>query len=111
MGKISFYRGDTVVLNFAFANTDLTGATVYFTAKTAVDNDLSDSSAVAQETVTDHTDPTNGITQITLEPVQTTVIDPGKYGYDIQLKTADGIVSTVEVGEVIVKGDYTRRSS
>jgi hypothetical protein len=84
---------------------------VYFTAKSAVDDDAADSSAVLAKTVTSHTDPTAGETTVTLAAADTTTVTPGTYGYDVQLKTAAGVVSTVEVGKLIVKGDYTRRTT
>ncbi len=111
MAKIKFYRGDTVNINLTFTGVDLTGATVYFTAKSEVDNVSDDSSAVVKKSTTTHTDPTNGKTTIKLDPSDTTTITPDNYLYDIQLKTSAGDITTTEVGKLEVLGDITRRTS
>jgi hypothetical protein len=109
--KIQFYRGDTVNINLSLSGTDLTGATIYFTAKSVVDDDATDSAAVIKKDVTSHTDATAGQTTIALTSTDTNSVDPGIYGYDIQLKNSDDAISTLEVGQLKVLGDYTRRTS
>lgn len=109
MSKITFYRGDTATINVALTDTDLTGGSVFFTAKEGVDNNLTDSSAVITKKVTSHTNPTAGETTITLTASDTNTITPGTYEYDIQIVLASGVVSTVQVGKLEVKGDVTRR--
>lgn len=106
--KLSFYRENTVNINLSFTGVDLTGATVYFTVKPTFDTDESDTSAIIKKDVTSHTDPTNGLTTISLLPADTNVT-PGKYGYDIKLKKATGEQTTVTVGQAIIKDAYTLR--
>ena len=111
MSKITFYRGDTATINVALTDTDLTGGSVFFTAKSEVDDSATDSTAVVTKKVTSHTDPTAGETTITLSASDTNGITPGIYEYDIQIVLASGVVSTVQVGKMEVKGDITRRTS
>lgn len=111
MSKITFYRGDTATINLALTDTDLTGGAVFFTAKSEIDNEATDSTAVVTKKVTSHSDPTNGTTVITLSAADTNGITPATYDYDIQIVLADGTVSTVQVGKLEVKGDVTRRTS
>lgn len=106
--KITFYRENTVTINLTFTDIDLTGATVYFTVKTAADTNSTDTTAVIKKDVTSHTDPTAGETQISLLPADTDVT-PAKYFYDIKLKTASGQQQTVAVGNCEVKTAYTNR--
>ena len=109
MSKITFYRGDTTTINVSLTDTDLTGGAVFFTAKSEIDDNATDSTAVVTKKVTSHTDPTAGETTITLNASDTNTIDPGTYDYDIQIVFASGVVSTVQVGKLEVKGDITRR--
>jgi len=111
MSKIKFYRGDTATINLALASTDLTGAAVFFTAKSGIDNDAADATAVVTKKVTTHTNPTAGETTITLSSSDTDGITPDTYDYDIQVVLASGVVSTVQVGKLEVKGDVTRRTA
>lgn len=106
-------RGDdttliTTVLDTDGTAKDITGYTVYFTAKPIPDTDVTDAEAVITKKVTSLADPTNGIVHIVLSAADTTVT-PGKYSYDYQLKDPSGkITSTIKsVMEVIA--DITRR--
>jgi len=81
--------GDSGVINLDF-NIDITGATVYFTAKSSID----DTSNALQKIITNHSDPTNGITAISLSSTDTDLA-AGAYVYDIQINLADGAVHTV----------------
>ena len=65
---------------------DITDWTIYFTAKINMNDP--DASAVISKTVTEHSEPTNGITLITLEPTDTD-IDAGNYYFDIGFKDDD----------------------
>lgn len=109
MAKLSIYRENTVNIPVTFTGVDLTGATVYFTVKSAPDADSADTTALIKKDVTVHTNPTAGQTTILLTPTDTDVT-PGDYGYDIKLKTAAGAETTVEVGKITVKGAYTNRA-
>lgn len=82
-------KGDSGAINLDF-NIDITGSTVYFTAKTSLD----DSESVIQKTVTTHSNPSEGITSITLTSSDTN-ISAGEYYFDIQINLADGNVHTV----------------
>lgn len=70
---------------------DLTDATVYFTAKSAYDNDVTDAAAVIKKDITVHSDPTAGITTLALSSDETS-ITPGEYLCDVQVKLVDGTV-------------------
>ena len=108
MDDIEFYKKNTVNINLSMTGVDLTGATIYFTVKEETDEVASDTSALIKKDVTDHTDPTHGITTIALTPSDTNVI-PGKYGYDIKLKKANGDQTTIKVGACNILDVYTNR--
>ncbi len=103
-------RGDSASIDFAIAGTDLTGATVYFTAKPALTDDATDTSAVITKEVTSHTDPTNGKTVIDLDPSDTNVT-PGIYYYDIQVKKASGAIVSIPARKLRIWADVTRRTT
>lgn len=107
-------RGDTSSINFSLADNgepvDLTDATVYFTAKPALTDDATDSTAVIAVEVTSHTDPTNGKTVIPLTATNTNVT-PGEYFYDIQVKAADGTITSIPTRKMRVDADVTRRTT
>lgn len=98
----------------------LVGATVYFTVKPVeFDSVQDDSTAIIEETVTTHVDPTNGITNIELSPTQTSYIlgvagnyiAPGtNYTYDIKVKEADGSIYKTVEGKCKIDGSPTNRS-
>jgi hypothetical protein len=96
----------------------LVGATVYFTAKPVeFDDTYSDNAATIRKDVTTHTDPTNGITTISLTPTDTeyqfggTVpIEPGDYTCDIRVKEASGAVYKTYEDELTIDGSPTNRS-
>ena len=106
--KLQTYRENSMTITLTFADVDLTGATVYFTVKSAADSDTTDSSALIKKDITSHTDAVNGLTEIALLPADTDIA-VGKYKYDIKLKKADGQQTTTQVGEFIVKEAITNR--
>lgn len=114
MGKcdLTIIRGDTEDIGFELKNdgvaVDLTGSSVYFTAKPALTADNDDNTAVIQVEVISHTDPTNGITVIPLTPSDTDVT-PGTYYYDIQIKSATGVITSIKHRQLEVIADVTRR--
>lgn len=114
MAKIDFeiIRGDTESLTVTFVRdgepVDLTGATVFFTAKPALTNDAGDTTAVIKTEVTDHTDPTEGETVIPLSSTLTNVT-PGTYYYDLQVKASNGDLLSIKPRQLKVVGDITRR--
>lgn len=112
----------TVTITDANGNAvDLTGATVYFTAKTAEsDTDATDTNAAIAKDVTVHVDENgdpsadSGITTIVLDADDTT-INPANYYYDITVKYAaiggaDPVVNTVVEGKLKIDGKPTNRS-
>ena len=54
---------------------DITGGTIYFTVKEELNDVPDDSGSVIAIDVTSHTDPTNGITQITIPATPFNLID------------------------------------
>lgn len=67
---------------------DITGYTYFFTVKR--NRNDSDANATILKTITSHTDPTNGITQITLLTSDTKGKAPGSYLYDyVECNTMD----------------------
>ena len=110
-GLSDFYRGDTrsITLTFTDKNSDpidLTGATLWFTVKSAVAD--ADADAVIQKKITDHTDPTNGISTVVISPEDTENLPIARYFYDFQLVDPNGNVSTVLEGTFKLKYDVTR---
>ena len=114
--KIKSFRGDNLIINLAFTDkktgavVDITGWTIFFTAKSVVDNDPTDAAAILKQTVTVHTDPTAGESQIAFTAAETNAIPvPISYLYDIQYKTATSVVKTILDGELHFSADITRR--
>lgn len=108
MASLTIYRGATYNEPLPLGM-DLTGATVYFTAKADFDNDETDSSAVISKDITSHTDPTGGTTTLLLTSDDTDVT-PGTYKCDVHVKTADGTVIVYEPEKLIIKPTVTLRS-
>lgn len=90
---------------------DLTGASVFFTVKkTEFDNDMTDASAVLAKTITTHSDPTNGVSVINIDPSDTLDLDPNiDYRYDIKVKIATGEIYKLDEGTFKVDGSPTNR--
>jgi hypothetical protein len=83
---------------------DITDYTFWLTLK-AQKHD-SDADAVVQKEVTNHTDPGNGETELTLTNGDTDTLD-GSYYYDIQEKTDTGIINTLLKGTCYFDTDTT----
>jgi hypothetical protein len=78
MTNLTIQKGNLYTATITFTDStgaayDLTGKTVFFTAKKKNDNLADDSLAVITEDITVHTDPTNGITTLSLSTTQTDV--------------------------------------
>lgn len=103
-----FIRGDSATINLTVTGIDLTGATVYFTARATLPTTAvaDDSDADISVAVTDHSDPTNGKTVIPLSATDTD-IDPGKYYYDIQIKNGSEVTS-IPTRRLEIISDTTR---
>lgn len=109
--KISLYRGDSKALTLTFTDEDdavvnITGGTVVFTVKHSKDD--ADSAAIMQKTVTSHTNPTGGVSKVSITGDDTKNITPGVYRYDIQLALTGGVKKTVAFGDFEVLADITR---
>ena len=82
---------------------NLTGRTVFFTVKRKNDYSDDDEDAVISKEVTEHTDPTNGKTAISLTATQTDVdrgiykADIRVYGEGLQRNTEQFYVEIIEV--------------
>lgn len=111
---IQIIRGDSVSIevdvNEGTTPVDVTGLTVFFTAKPALTDDITDSTAVITKTVTSIEDPVNGVIYIQLEPSDTNKT-PGIYYYDIQFKDVDGVITSIPSGILEIVPDVTRRTT
>ncbi len=113
-GISSFYRGDTKVFNFTFADStgtpiDISGYKLWVTMKSSI-TDLDDAASI-QKVITFPADADSvaGIGSITLSSVETSVT-PGTYYYDFQLVDESLIppsVTTVTSGRVSILQDIT----
>jgi len=115
MADLELKRGDDRTIQLTYKDSDgnaidITGYTVFFTVKSAIDNDTTDANAIISKTITSHSDPTNGITNIALTASDTNVT-PGIYTADIQIKTGGGSISSSDRFSVSITGDVTRRTT
>lgn len=67
---------------------DITGLTLFISVKALNDNKNDDSAAVISSEITDHSDPTNGVTAWPLTPTETSV-RLGRYKADVKVYTTD----------------------
>lgn len=93
----SIKRGDSFSANITIKDSedaamDLTGKTIFFTAKKWVED--TDSQAVIHEAIVDLATPTDGIITLTLTAVQTALIKPGVYWWDVQVVDGSSVLST-----------------
>lgn len=112
MASIQITRGNdrTLELNVTKDDVvyDITGWTLFFTVKSKICDD--DADAVITKTVTSHSDPTNGVTQVELTHDDTD-IDVGTYMYDIKTKDTDGKFSSSRVGTLEILDRVTQREA
>lgn len=113
--ELEIYRGDdhsfTInVTDSAGSAIDITGYTFYFTLKRDETDDLADSEALISKTITTHSDPTNGVTTISLSDSDTN-IPPAVYFYDFQMKDSSGNIYTIVRSTLTIKSDVTRRTT
>ena len=101
-------RGDGHTINVTFP-TDITGSTVFFTVNEESDP-ASDTTAAIKKENTVHTDALNGKTTFILAPEDTADMAPGVYFYDLQLKSAGGIISSIPKAKFVLESDITRRT-
>lgn len=81
---------------------------LYFTLKKYAWKLDADASIVKD--ITEHSDPTHGITTFTLTKSDTEELRSGVYVFDIQIKKADGTIVTLLVGTLELKTRVTRRT-
>ena len=111
-------RGDTKEFEVEITDStgqpvDITGKTVWLTIRLASDTPptslKNDDNAVISKPQTKHTDPTRGLTIITLTSIDTD-IDPGEYHFDCQYSDGAGtpIIWSSDVMPLTVVADITR---
>lgn len=113
MNNLQIIRGDDVSISVTFTDSngdpvDITGATVFFTAKSDIHD--ADADAVISKEVTSHDDAANGQTTISIADTDTDGLD-GIYKYDIQLKDSSGSISSSIAGDLEILLDVTQRTS
>lgn len=114
MNRISIYRGDDEERLLIFKNgttkerIDITGWKIYFTVKKNKHD--SDDVALIKVDWTDHSEPTEGETYLTLTDTDTD-IDPDIYICDIQIKRPAGTIKTIDVMDFEIHTDITRRTT
>lgn len=109
--NIDIVRGDTktFALNFTSdGNTpiNITGWTIYYTVKRRLE-DL-DVDAVIRKTITTHTNPTGGQTEIVLLNTDTQNLETETFWHDIQVKDTNNKINTIAFGTFNVLADVTR---
>ena len=110
--NLTIKRGDTTTYILYLEdedgkNKDITGWTIFFTVKSNIDD--ADDDAVIKKTITTHTNPTNGETQIFI--TSTDSANVGNYVYDIQYKDTVGNIKTIMEGYFAITKDVTQRES
>lgn len=110
IGKNALICGDSRTITVTFPY-DITGHTIFFTvrASTTLD-DSDDSTALIQKTVSSHSNPTAGETQIALSNTDTR-ITPGTHYFDIQDKDGSGNVASTKKAFIEFVEDVTKRTS
>jgi hypothetical protein len=112
MTALSINRKNTKAYNLTITENDevkdITGYTVKFTVKKNTnDLDNDDVGAIISKTVTTHTDPSQGLTLISLTTSDTNV-NPSTYFYDIKLRDPTGAwVKSTNADKFIVNGVVT----
>lgn len=116
-GSISLHRGDDYDETLTFTNDsgaalDLTGFKFWFTMKTK-DQGVADLDATLQLSspssgITFKSgDPTLGVIYLSITSVQSAAFVPSTYKFDVQIKNASNKISTLILGDVLVKPDIT----
>ena len=93
---IQIVKGSDATIKITFSKNgvafDITGYTILFTAKKVEAVTMADTLAAIKKNITVHTDPTHGISAISLNNLETD-IEAGKYYWDIRL-LKDGVISS-----------------
>lgn len=111
--NLSIFKGDDKTWTITFKDVDgdaidLTGKTLFFTIKTIKTDP--DTSALIRKDINSHTNPTGGITALTLSHDETD-LTAGIYYFDFQLVDSSSNVTTLFTGTFTVTQDVTRRTS
>lgn len=117
--KINNYvRGDSRLISVAILQSDgktpfdLTGCEVWFTVNPSSNNTAdNDTSAIIQTKVTNVPNPTAGVANLQVTNAQTQDVAPGTYFYDVQVKDANGNITSLAQNQFIVIADVTRSVS
>lgn len=88
---------------------DITGQTLLFTVKKVRGGSSDDSDAVISKTITSHSDPVNGLSELVLSETDTDIV-AGRYVYDFKRVDGSTIVG-YDHGTLIVEDTVTQRSS
>ena len=106
---LTMIKGDdfsrTITIKTDSVAQDITGWTVYFTIKN--DKDDTDANAVYQQIITNHSDPTSGITAISIPHSSSEDFELKKYLYDIQTVDTADLVRTPVRGYFQVTWEIT----
>lgn len=109
--KLTVYRGDDKdwTLTFTRNNSaiDITGYTIYLKVRKEEDKEKSDNYDKISKEVTNHSDPTNGITILSVSSADT-LLPYGDYKYSLGLVTTANKVNTVLYDDFEVKDNIIR---
>lgn len=112
---LNFIRGDSRLISIAVLQSDgktpfdLTGCEVFFTVNANPNNTAdNDTSAIIALKNSSITNPTLGVATIQISNANTQDIVVGTYFYDVQLKDANGNITSLGQNEFIVIPDVTR---
>jgi hypothetical protein len=89
---------------------NITGYTLFFTVKALNELSEADTAAPIKKDITQHSDPTHGITTITLTDDDTD-LEAGTYAYDIKLKNSQGVIQATENDQFVVTDRVTIRET
>jgi hypothetical protein len=108
-------RGDTNIYNLTVMRADkevnITGGKVWLTAKRELDDGDSEAVIAVDSDQGDviFTNPLKGKAQINIPPESTMNLDEDEaFHYDVQLREANGVVTTIATGKLELIPDITR---
>lgn len=114
----NYIRGDSRLISVNIFQSDgvtpfnLTGCEVFFTVNANTNNTTdTDTSAVIALKNNTITNPTLGVATIQISNANTQDIAPGTYYYDVQLKDANGNITSLAQNTFIIIADVTRSIS
>lgn len=118
--NLTIERGDHYVLQLVFTDgndqpLDISGYEFWYTAKPAVDADVTDAAAIIALDPADFTLDSSGasatVDRMTALITETmTTVTPATYVQDLQVKVG-GRISTYLKGQLVIDGDVTRRAA